>query len=88
MLLTRMSLVVVTLVSLPLRKGWKADSSGSAFLRTGRISGSVWQTIEFALLVAYWVRNLENSESVAREGWTEMITSEDRYATRATSQGS
>jgi hypothetical protein len=30
------------------------------------------------LLVAYWVRNLENSESVAREGWTEMITSEER----------
>lgn len=84
MLLTRMSLEVVTLVSLPSRRGWKAERKGSAFLRTGRISGRVWQTIEFALLVAYWVRNLENSESVAREGWTEMITSEERYAMRAT----
>lgn len=78
MLLTRMSLVVVTLVSLPSRRGWKAERSGSAFLRIGRISGRVWQTMEFALLVAYCVRNLENSESVAREGWTEMITSEER----------
>lgn len=76
--------MVVTLVSLPSRRGWKAESRGSAFLRVGRISGSAWQTMEFALLVAYWVRNLENSESVAREGWTEMITSEERYAMRAT----
>ena len=37
-----------------------------------------------ALLSAYCRKNLENSELVDNEGWTEIMVSEDRYAIRAT----
>lgn len=84
MLFTRTPLLVVTLVNLPPRAGCIADSSGSALWRTLSITGVSLHTRLAALLVEYWWRNLENSESVANEGWTEMMVSEERYAILAT----
>lgn len=74
----------MTLVNLPSRTGWKAESKGSALCRTLCTCGTSRQIRLEALLAAYWRRNLENSESVESEGWTEMISSEERYAMRAT----
>jgi hypothetical protein len=38
----------------------------------------VEQTTEEALLAAYCLRKAEKGDSVAREGWTEMMESEER----------
>ena len=37
-----------------------------------------------ALFEAYCCRNRENSDSIDSEGWTDMISSDERYAIRAT----
>ena len=78
MLRTRMPLFVVTLVNLPLRTRWKTDSNESALCRMLSISGTSSQTMLGALFAAYCLRNLENSDSVAREGWTDMMESDER----------
>lgn len=77
---------MVTLVILPSRIGWNTESNGSALCRTLWTSGTSLHTRLEALFPAYWCRNLENSDSVAKEGWTDMIVSDERYATLATAQ--
>lgn len=81
---TRMPLSVVTVVNFPSRTGWKTESNGSALCRTLCTSGTLLDTKPDALLVAYWRRCLENSDSVAKDDWTDIIVSEDRYAILAT----
>ena len=77
MLLISTSLLVVTDVSLPLRTLEYTSSNGSLLCRTEMTSG-VSLTTEVPFLLAYSFKNFENSDSVASEGWTETIESEER----------
>ncbi len=86
MLLTRILLLVVTVVIFPFLTGWYTDNNGSALWRTLWTSGTPLQMRLEALFAAYWWRKRENSLSVEREGWTETTTSEVRYAIRATAK--
>jgi hypothetical protein len=92
--------VVVTAVILPARMGAKHERSGSAFswmatscLREHRYSileegvdtsGCCFATMLGALLFSSCRSVSENSECVARDGWTETMTSLARWAMRAT----
>ena len=79
MLLTSTEDGVVTVVRRPERTGWKAERNGSALCRTLWTSGTPsLHTSPEALLAAYCLRWEENSDSVARDGWTEIMVSEER----------
>jgi hypothetical protein len=76
----------VTETFLPACNGVYADSRGSAFCRTGMISGEILEMKFFELFAVNRERWYENSDSVASDGWTERTTSLARYATLATVQ--
>jgi len=78
---------VVTDVILRDRTEWKTDSRGSAFWRTGTISGRSLDTALGDLLATRDCRCFEKSESEDNEGWTETTTSLETYAIRATVNG-
>src|SRR5271163_4625599 len=74
----------VTATSFPARRGLKAESNGSALCRWGRMSGTVLDANDCALLAAKRLRWTVKSESSLREDWTGRTTSLARYATLAT----